>query len=67
MTQGQVPRKDFLGPVLAPRGGPELLFPLYFIRKLILLQFMEGYEADVGLSGGGGLKGAWSVAYSLSI
>jgi hypothetical protein len=38
----------FLEPVLA-RGGPEVLFPLYFIRKLILLLFMEGYETEVGL------------------
>jgi hypothetical protein len=38
---------------------------LYFIRKLILLLFMEGYKTDVGLRGEGvgkgrGQKKAWS-------
>ncbi len=60
----------FLGPVLAPRGGPKILFPLYFIRKLILLLFMEGYETDVGLreegSKGGGVSRVPSQPRTLS-
>jgi hypothetical protein len=74
MTQGPVPRKVIF--FLGPRGGPEVLFPLYFIRKLILLLFMMGYETDVGLRGKGvgrgvatrgrGQKGACFLAYFLS-
>ncbi len=38
-------------------GGPEVQFPLYFIRKLILLLFMKGYETDVGLKREGVRRG----------
>ncbi len=48
----------FLGPVLAPRGGPKVqCMSLYFIRKLILLLFMEGYETDVEFRGKGSKVG----------
>jgi hypothetical protein len=47
----------FSGPVLAPRGGPEVQIPLYFIEKIILFVFKKGKESDVGPEEGMGSPG----------